>query len=410
MEKTHYDVIIVGAGASGLVCAIDSARQGKSVLILEKEHQPARKISVSGNGRCNLTNAHVSENFYNGDRKLAARILQTFSYHDCLSFFSSLGVLAVEEGQGRVFPASGKSTAVTEALKLAAAEAGADLLTEQEVVKIKKQKYFLVYTKQELQFSSACCVLACGSCAYPQLSGTHAGYDLAKSLGHRINPPLPAITALNIKEKAVARLQGIRAQAIVRAFSATQEIDRSEGEVLFTNYGVSGPAILNISAAVSRALKNGGVTLKINFLPEIKNLEVYLNERLQTFGARKAKDFFAGLLHENIANLLIDFTGVKKNIPVQEWTPNTWKQAIYTVGAWPFSVLSPRPWTEAMAATGGVNTAEINYNNFESLLCNGLFITGELLDVDGKSGGFNLHFAWGSGKAAAAGIGGLDIW
>ena len=126
-----------------------------------------------------------------------------------------------------------------------------------------------------------------------------------------------------------------------------------------------------------------------------------MQARREKFGHRKAKDFFAGLLHENIANLLIDFAGIKKNIPVKEWTPNTWNNVLKTLTGWAFTVCAARPWTEAMAATGGVNCREINYNTFESLKCAGLFITGELLDVDGRSGGFNLHFAWSSGFAAA---------
>ncbi len=402
MKNTDlYDVIIVGAGASGLMCALQCARRGKRVLLLEKEGQPGRKILVSGNGRCNLTNVYVSAENYQGSQQLVQAVLQKFPFQKCLAFFHSLGVLTVQEEAGRVFPRTGKSTAVAEALRLACAEAGVELKTNSRVVKIEKKQSFRVTLQTAESFYGKYCVLACGSKAYPQVGGTEDGYALARALGHHIEPLTPALCALNVKEKAVARLQGIRAQVRVRVWPGTAQEIQNEGEVLFTSYGLSGPAVLNVSGAVSRALKRGAVPFALDLLPEVPNKQALLKERAALFSQRRAKEFFAGLLHENIANLLIDFAGIRKNVPVKEWTPNTWQTVARTIGAWPFSVVSARPWTEAMAAAGGVNCAEINYNTLESLCCPGLYILGELLDVDGRSGGFNLHFAWGCGFTAA---------
>ena len=141
--------------------------------------------------------------------------------------------------------------------------------------------------------------------------------------------------------------------------------------------------------------------MALDFFPDIQDKELFLKERAARFSSRPAKEFFAGLLHENIANLLIDFAGIRKKLPVASWTENTLKGVAKTLTAWPFTVTSLRPWTEAMAASGGVNCAEINYNTLESLRCPGLYILGEMLNVDGRSGGFNLHFAWGCGYTAA---------
>ncbi|WP_458401224.1 NAD(P)/FAD-dependent oxidoreductase [Candidatus Avelusimicrobium sp.] len=395
-NPNFFDVIIVGAGASGLVCALASARRGKKVLLLEKEQQVGRKILVSGNGRCNLTNAYVSAGDYRGTPQLAAAILEKFSFQTCLDFFQTLGVLTTQEALGRVFPQTGKSTAVVEPLRLACVEAGVQIRLGTEVVKVEKKNHFRVHTASGDIFSAKYCVLACGSKAYPQVGGSESGYRLAKSLGHHITALTPALCALNVKEKAVARLQGIRAQVRTTALGTS-----AEGEILFTAYGLSGPAVLGLSGMIGLHLQQGPVPVNVNFFPQIENLSEFLMQRKQQFAHRKAKEFFAGILHENIANLLIDFVGIKKSAPVGEWPEYVFKKAAGTLSAWPFTALSLRPWTEAMVTAGGVNCAEINYNTLESLRCPGLYVLGELLNVDGRSGGFNLHFAWGCGYCAA---------
>lgn len=402
MNSTIYDVIIVGAGASGLMCARECARRGLHTLLLEKEAAPAKKILVSGNGRCNLTNARVSPRHYHAEPELIRRTLENFPYEKCRAYFEELGILLTEEAQGRVFPQTGKSTAVAEPLKLAVLEAGAELLTEREVIRLKKGKLFTVFTKQGDTFQARKLVLACGSCAYPQAGGTQSGYELARMLGHSIITPRPALSAICLKETAFSRLTGVRAQVRLTVLENGRTAGEAEGEVLFTGYGLNGPAALNVSSTVSRALKHGNVNMLLNFLPQLPDAPAFLKKRLEAYGARRPKDFFAGILHESIANLLIDFIGLRKNIPVVEQTPNTLARLMQTPCAWPLTATALRPWNETMAAAGGVNTREINYNTFESLKCPGLYITGELLDVDGISGGFNLHFAWAGGFTAAA--------
>lgn len=401
MNASVYDVIIIGAGASGLLCARECARRGLKTLLLEKETAPGKKILVSGNGRCNLTNARVAPSCYHADEKLIRRTLEQFSYANCRKYFEELGILLTEEGLGRVFPAAGKSTAILEPLKLAVLEAGTELQTGQEVLRVKKGKIFTVFTRQGGRFEARKLVLACGSCAYPQAGGSQSGYELARQLGHTLVAPRPALSGLCLKETAFARLTGVRSQVRLHVLENRRITDEAEGEVLFTNYGLNGPAALNVSSTVSRALKNGNVPLELNFFPQLPDGPAFLEERLKKYGTRRPKDFFAGILHENIANLLIDFIGLRKNRLINEQTPNTLLRLRQTPCAWPLTATSARPWNEAMAATGGVNTREINYNTFESLKCPGLYLTGELLDVDGKSGGFNLHFAWAGGFIAA---------
>ena len=395
-----YDVAVVGAGASGLICALECARTGLKTLVLEKDQQPARKVLVSGNGRCNLTNRYVSPDYYRTDPELIKKALSHFSFEDCRAYFENLGVLLTEEAQGRIFPASGKSSAIADALKTALKETNADIRCSQEVVHIRAtMAQFILSTHHKDTFHAKNVVLACGSCAYPQVTGTNRGYDLAKALGHTIVPPLPVLSGLCLKERGLTRLSGVKCQVATTA--KTIPCAQAQGELIFTNYGVNGPAALNISSAVSRALANGPVQVEINFFPQIKNPQEFFEQRLQQFGDRKPKDFFIGLLHEGIVNLLIDFVGLRKNHPARE---QNMQRAFQTLTAWPVTVTAMRPWQEAMAAAGGVKVSEINYNTFESLICPNLYITGELLDVDGKSGGLNLHFAWASGFTAAQAI------
>ena len=187
MSNPNYDVAIIGAGASGLLCALECARGGLRTLILEKDILPARKILVSGNGRCNLTNRYVSPAYYLADPKLIESALAHFSFEDCKTYFENLGVLLTEQEQGRIFPATGKATAVADALKAALKEAGAELVCGQEVATIKRTKpEFILTTKQGLTVHAHKVVLACGSCAYPQVTGTNAGYELAEHFGQFI--------------------------------------------------------------------------------------------------------------------------------------------------------------------------------------------------------------------------------
>lgn len=386
-------VIIIGAGASGLMAASVLSSAGIDTLVLEKEILPGRKILISGNGRCNFTNAKVSPAMYYGDNGFIAAALGKFSLKDCLDYFESLGLLYKKE-EGRYFPITGKSSSVADCL---VNSINAEIKFKTEVTRLDRDGAgYKVFTANGEVFTACHIILACGSLAYPQAGGTQSGYKLAESIGHSIIDTKPAMCAVNLREKAVARLAGLKVDAGV-SMEGFCEI----GEIIFGTGGVSGNNVLSIS----RNAKPGS-KLIIDFMPQftLSEFTAFINKRREQMTDRKVKDFFAGLLADSCANLLVDFLGIKKNAVLNELRPDIFDRIIKTIKAWPFTVESLRPWKEAAAAAGGVNTAEIEPDTFESKKARGVYITGELLDIDGRCGGYNLHFAWACGYSAARAI------
>ena len=400
-QTNIYDVIIVGAGASGLVCALELARGGKKVLILEKEITCGRKILVSGNGECNFTNRLVAPSKYYGDQEFVKAALEQFSYQDALNYFKDLGLLYREENN-RFFTYTSKASSVATCLTCALKEAGAEIILRTEVSKIiqdNKTKIFKVSSKQGQSYFAKNIVLACGSLAYPQVGGTKAGYILAQSFGHTIKPLSPALCSINLQEKtALTRIAGLKVQALASLKENGKLIAEEEGEVLFNAQGVSGNNIFSLS----RNAKKGQI-LELNLFSNFTKQEFsdFIDTRAQKYSRRKLKDFFAGILADSIANLLIDFLGFKKNMQICDLNSQNFARIKEVLQAWPFRVEGLRPFEQACAAKGGVDTKEIQKGTFCSLKNPWVYIMGELLDIDGRCGGFNLHFAWTSAICVA---------
>ena len=392
-----YEAVIIGAGASGMMCALQCSRAGIKALLLEKEILAGRKISVSGNGRCNFTNINATADKYYGDKSFVSSVLKQFTPQDCLKFFSGLGLLFKQEDNGRYFPYAGKAACVNDCLLAALIFAGTEIKYKTQVNKILKLSGgFKLICEGGQIYTARNVVLACGGAAYPQISGTTKGYELAQSLGHIIKTPKPALSAIDFKESAVSRLAGLKLYC--RVSLAKNPYDKQDGEITFGTKGAAGSNILSLSR---NAQSGDGVF--IDFLPQLSIGEVkeLFKRRAAMYPSFKVKELFSGALPAPLANLLIDFCGIRKNTLLVEIKDNIFDKIVSTVKAWPFTVAGLRSFKECSVTAGGVNTAEIENGTCASKKVKGLYITGELLDVDGRCGGYNLHFAWASGYSAA---------
>ncbi|MFA6583881.1 MAG: NAD(P)/FAD-dependent oxidoreductase [Elusimicrobiaceae bacterium] len=403
MEKTAGNIIVIGGGASGLMAALTAAKAGAKVVLLEKNNALGKKLSASGNGCCNLTNTNMAPDFYTGKTEFIETVLDTFPVKEELAFFESLGLILRAEQDGRIFPKSDRAVAVTSVLELELEDLGVEIHMDFTAERIAKHNgKFTVTGANGAKFETDRLILACGSRAYPQLGGTDLGTTLAACLGHRVNKPVPVLAPLAVLQKGIARLQGIRIDAELTALQHGKTLGKAKGELLFTDYGISGPCTLNLSNSVVPALSNGKVTVSMNLFPELSpdEMRAFLSGRRAVLAGRKVKKFFVGWLHETLGNLLIDFLGLEKNKPARQLSDSDLARIADTLQHWEFDIVSSRTWREAMCACGGVDVADINPRTLESKIEKGLYITGELLDVNGLCGGYNLHFAWTTGRLA----------
>jgi len=408
-------ITVVGGGASGLAAAIAAARSTAQVTLLERGHSLGRKILASGGGRCNLGNSRIAPERYHGAKP--AFIHEALSRFKPDRFFSELGLLTVTENDGRIFPRCGKSHAVLDVLKAELERLNVAVRLGTEAAAVKREgDGFIIKTAsvpwkkdeppahapgpEELGCDRL--ILACGGASYPQLGGSESGYGLARSLGHSVSELSPALVPLLVKDSAVKRLHGLRVEAGLRVFSGQREVSRSRGEVLFTDYGLSGPATLDVSREAVHALANGTVQGSLDLFPEFpsQGLRSMIIARWTNRPKRSLKDFFLGMFPAQLSGAIIDSMGWDANRPLDSLGRDASESLAAFLQDWRFEITGARGWNEAMVTVGGVGLDEVDPKSFGSRKAAGLFLTGEMLDVDGDSGGYNLHFAWASGVAA----------
>ncbi len=393
----HTDCLIVGGGASGLMAAIAAKRTAPAmrVTLLEGGSRVGKKLLTTGNGRCNLTNANVTLSRYRGgDLALAGRVLAGFDRDATEAFFTSLGVPLREEGnQGKLYPHSRQAASVVDVLRFECDRLGVETLVEQKVERLTADG---VATAAET-YSADRVILACGGKAAPRTGSDGSGYALLRQAGHSVTPVTPAIVPIRTETEPIRVVKGLKTDAVVTAV-AGGESRRETGEVLFTEYGLSGPPILQLSSLIA-AYGAGQVTLDL--LPEKSEdwLMSYLRRRQKAAYGDVAENLFLGLLHKRIGMAVLKRCGIGPNDSAASLKDTALRIVARTAKAFRLTATGVCGWDAAQVTAGGVPLSEFD-DTLMSRRRPGLFACGEVLDVTGDCGGFNLQWAWSSGYVA----------
>lgn len=397
-------VMIIGAGAAGMAAAVEAARGGAQVTIFEKQKVPGRKIQASGNGQCNVSNANTSVEHYHGsDKNFVTNILGQFSVDDTESFFASLGLPLRVKDDGRLYPFSLQARSVVDALLDEFERLGIMLMLHRRIDSVFKQKdgtFKLITAGKEYYFCDAV-ILAAGGRSYSPLGGSTRAYELAQHLGHSVVSQYPSIVPLNIGYKKLHTLEGIKWDCGLTLYSGEKIIAQSVGELLFTKYGISGPATIDISGTVNRlVVQKKEMRLEIDFFPDLgpSELENFLNIYALS---RPVRRLLEAVLKYRMGEVVIAKAGLSGNETVDQALIS---KLVSLLKHFEIDPGQPRSFDEAMVTGGGVATTEVDPSTCESRKVKDLYIAGEVLDVDGDCGGYNLQFAWASGIVAARSI------
>ena len=393
------NVCVIGGGAAGMLAALTAAENGHRVLLLERQSRIGRKLLATGNGRCNLSNYHVSPAHYHGGAGFCDFALSQFDVGETLQYFASLGLLTVSEASGRIYPMSNMAGSVLDVLRYALERPEIDLQTGQTVTAVRKMpEGFSVKTETDT-FSARRLILAAGGAAGSKVGGGMDGYRLAKSLGHHRTALYPSLVQLKTDPTYPRALKGVKAQCGISICRGSQVLARNSGEVLFTEYGVSGPAIFDLSRSVSAG--GSDLTCLLNFFPDWEEAEVlhWLSQRQAAMAAHEASTLLTGSCHTRLGQMICKSAGFT-NQRAAGLTRDDLRRIARQATHFALPITGTCGFDQAQVTAGGLDTSEFDPRTLQSRLVPGLYACGELLDIDGDCGGYNLQWAWSSGRLA----------
>ena len=396
------NIAIIGGGASGLFASILLASQGIKVSIYEKNNKIGKKLLATGNGRCNITNRNISNiNFHSLNKDFVNFVLKNFSFKECKSFFNDLGLEFTYKEDGKAYPLSLQASSVIEILQYEAIKYGVKIYLDYEVKSIKySQNRYIIDNKN----SHSEIIIATGSKAMKKLGASDSGYLLAKSLKHKITPILPSLVQLKSSNKNLDIITGVKIEGDIKLNNKKLQY----GDILFTKYGLSGSAILDISRQISFMLvEKKEISLTIDLLPQIdKNILInILSKELKKNPNKDLILWLNGLINKKLAKYIILNSKIPTNIKyIKFLSPTHIKKVVDMIKNLPFIIIDTQGFESCEVCAGGVDTKDINPKTMESKIQKGLYFIGEVLDVDGDCGGYNLHWAWGSGFLATQSI------
>ena len=393
--SNKLNIAVIGGGASGLIAAISAKNENTDVTIYEKEKRVGRKILATGNGRCNMTNTTASYNDYHSlDIKFIYPTIERFWVDQTLDFFENIGILWKEEDEGKVYPYSDTASAVLDVLRQRLEKIGVITECEFAVKKIKKQNnQFIIEDKNGKRKRADRVIIATGGMAGAQLGSDGSGYKLLESLGHKITKLYPSLVQIRTQTDTVKKLKGIKVNAKVSVGDKEKT-----GEVLFTDYGISGPPVFWLSSYIE-----GEKEITLDIMPEYSYTDIsdMITKRVNTLGDIPLEDFFVGMLNKRVSQALLKHIGVE---PLSRLASSLSRKEIQALSSiiknFKLQIKGTSTWNNAQVTKGGADVSQFNADTMESRLVKGLYCCGEVLDVDGDCGGYNLQWAWSSGYIA----------
>ena len=404
------DIAIVGGGAAGLATAIFAARlmPQRRPVVLDGAAKLGTKILISGGGRCNVTNRVVTAaDFCGGSPNVIKRVLAALPIADTLAFFREIGVELREEAGGKLFPTTNRAGTVLEAIMNEADRLGVRILTERRVTAVRRGARGFQIDAGDATFSASTLVLATGGQSFPKTGSDGSGYRLAQAFGHTLIKQTPALAPLVLDGEFHVSLSGISHPVELTVRAVGSKPVRVRGEMLWTHFGISGPAVLDVSRHWHRARSDGReVTVSANLLPGEDAARV--NDRLLAATSQQPRTqlrkILARWLPTRLANALLSAAGVPVTTPMAHLSKDHRRRVVNALVAWPLPVTDSRGYSHAEATAGGVPLTEVDPRSLASRKCPGLYLVGEILDVDGRIGGFNFQWAWASARVVATAL------
>ena len=404
------DIAVIGGGAAGFASAICAARTDNNlkIAIFEKGPRVARKILATGNGRCNLSNKNLTtDRFHGQDVFFAEKALEMFDFDKTMDFFRGIGILPAELEDGKMYPMSLQAASVVDMLRIEAERLGITEAVDCEISKIKSAGgVFEIGFARGGTVKAKKVILCTGGKAAPEFGTDGSAYKLATDFGHKLTPLFPALVQLKCDAKRVRGLKGVKLMGYASLLDSNKTVRKEYGEVMFTDYGLSGPPIFQLSRKTGELLNKGNknIKIKIDLIPEYSFSEIQdiLIQRRNNLADVPAENYLNGMLNKQIARQILKESDeeLKLNVPSKNISDKTIKTLAGKIKGWEFEVIGTNPWKNAQVTAGGIETEFVNPYTMESKKVKGLYLAGEILDIDGDCGGFNLQWAWSSGYVA----------
>lgn len=399
-----YDLIIIGGGATGTVAGISASLRNKKVLIIEKKDRILKKVLTTGNGQCNFTNINASSTNYhsveseNISKEIIDKLFLEYSPKKIINFFNDLGVLATEKNRGKMYPSSFKASSIVDSIRFKLESLNVDIMTNTECVKVEKKSHFIIHTKDNSKYFAKNVLIATGGITSFDSNDSKSIYFIIENSKHKKTKLIPSIVQLKTDNTYVKGLEGIKVNVNIDALYNDKIIDSDYGELLFTTYGISGPTVFNLSYLVAK-YKINDLVFNIDFMPNYNFEDVVdlLSKRNKNLKYLMYDEFLSGILPKKLGQFLIKKIGIEKlNQPVNFTEKDIYKLA-KILKKYEIKIIETTGFKNAQVTAGGISLKEIDKKTFESKYIKNLYLAGEILDLHGECGGFNLQWCFASG-------------